>query len=194
LTKPVKNNFEKDIQECLTVLNNGGIILYPTDTVWGIGCDATNVKAVQKVFELKQRADNKALIVLVTEEQDILQYVAAPDMEIFDYLASDEKPTTVIYEGAIGLADPLLGQDGSVGIRICQDLFCRQLIKRFQKPIVSTSANISGQPTPMRFTDIDTALMSRVDYTVQWRQDDEKEGQPSRIIRWEKGKVEVIRP
>jgi L-threonylcarbamoyladenylate synthase len=115
-------------------------------------------------------------------------------MEIFDYLASNEKPTTVIYEGAIGLADPLIGQDGSVGIRICQDPFCRQLIKRFQKPIVSTSANISGQPTPMRFTDIDTAIMSRVDYTVQWRQDDEKEGQPSRIIRWKNGKVEIIRP
>jgi L-threonylcarbamoyladenylate synthase len=190
----VKNNFEKDIQECLTVLNNGGIILYPTDTVWGIGCDATNVKAVQKIFELKQRADNKALIVLVTEEQDILQYVAAPDMEIFDYLASNEKPTTVIYEGAIGLADPLIGQDGSVGIRICQDPFCRQLIKRFQKPIVSTSANISGQPTPMRFTEIDPTVMNTVDYTVQWRQDDEKEGQPSRIIRWENGKVEIIRP
>ena len=190
----MKNNFEKDIQECLTVLNNGGIILYPTDTVWGIGCDATNVKAVQKVFELKHRADNKALIVLVTEEQDILQYVAAPDMEIFDYLASNEKPTTVIYKGAIGLADPLLAQDGSVGIRICQDRFCRQLIKRFQKPIVSTSANISGQPTPMRFTEIEPTLMNRVDYTVQWRQDDEKEGQPSRIIRWENGKVEVIRP
>jgi len=194
LTKPVKNNFEKDIQECLTVLNNGGIILYPTDTVWGIGCDATNVKAVQKVFELKQRADNKALIVLVTEEQDILQYVAAPDMEIFDYLASNENPTTVIYEGAIGLADPLIGQDGSVGIRICQDRFCRQLIKRFQKPIVSTSANISGQPTPMRFTEIDPTVTNTVDYTVQWRQDDEKEGQPSRIIRWENGKVEIIRP
>jgi L-threonylcarbamoyladenylate synthase len=190
----VKNNFEKDIQECLTVLNNGGIILYPTDTVWGIGCDATNVKAVQKIFELKQRADNKALIVLVTEEQDILQYVAAPDMEIFDYLASNEKPTTVIYEGAIGLADPLIGQDGSVGIRICQDPFCRQLIKRFQKPIVSTSANISGQPTPMRFTEIDPTVTNTVDYTVQWRQDDEKEGQPSRIIRWENGKVEIIRP
>ena len=188
------NNFETDIQESLAVLNRGGLILYPTDTVWGIGCDATNANAVQKVFELKQRADNKALIVLVTDEQDILRYVAAPDMEIFNHLATTDKPTTVIYQGAIGFAEQLMGQDGSVGIRICKEPFCRQLIKRFQKPIVSTSANISGQPTPSRFNTIDTALLNGVDYVVKWRQEEQKDAQPSSVIRWNNGQIDIIRP
>lgn len=187
-------NFESDILACLTVLNNGGLILYPTDTVWGIGCDATNTEAVQKVFELKQRADNKALIVLVTEEQDILKYVAAPDLEVFDYLATTTKPTTVIYQGAIGFAAQLTGQDGSVGIRICKESFCRQLIKRFKKPIVSTSANISGQPTPSQYSTIDAKIVKGVDYVVKWRQNEQKEAQPSSVIRWNSGQIEILRP
>lgn len=187
-------NFESDILASLTVLNNGGLILYPTDTVWGIGCDATNTEAVQKVFELKQRADNKALIVLVTEEQDILKYVAAPDLEVFDYLATTTKPTTVIYQGAIGFAAQLTGQDGSVGIRICKEPFCRQLIKRFKKPIVSTSANISGQPTPSQYSTIDVKIVKGVDYVVQWRQNEQKEAQPSSVIRWNSGQIEILRP
>ena len=139
-------DFENDIDECLRVLKNGGLILYPTDTIWGIGCDATDQAAVGKIYKLKKREDNKALIVLVADEREVLQYVAAPDLAVFDYLDQIAKPTTVIYEGAIGLAENLVAEDGSVGIRICGEVFCKHLIKRFRKPIVSTSANFSGQP------------------------------------------------
>jgi len=190
----MSNNFESDIQQCLTVLEKGGLILYPTDTVWGIGCDATNNLAVEKVYTLKQRADHKALLVLVTAEQDILKYVAAPDLEIFDYLETCKNPTTVIYQQVIGLADAITGKDGSAGIRICNDPFCRQLIKRFKKPIVSTSANISGKPTALRFSSIDTAIINGVDYVVHWRQEEDKDGKPSQIIRWNEGTIQIIRP
>lgn len=184
---------EKDIIECLEVLKNGGLLLYPTDTVWGIGCDATNEAAVAKVYALKQRADEKALIVLVADERDVLQYTAAPDLAVFDYLQQATKPTTVIYEGAIGLASNLTGADGSIGIRICAEPFCRQLIKRFRKPIVSTSANISGQPGPRIFSEIGMEVKNGVDYIVQYRQDDVQIAAPSSVIRWTNGEVEVLR-
>jgi L-threonylcarbamoyladenylate synthase len=129
--------FKKDIAQCLKVLQEGGIILYPTDTVWGIGCDATNEKAVAKVYALKKRPDEKSMIVLVAGERDVLQYVASPDLQVFDYLEQTAKPTTVIYEGAIGLADNLVAADGSIAIRICREEFCRHLLKRFRKPLVS---------------------------------------------------------
>src|SRR5690349_4409775 len=138
------SDFETDIEHCLDVLEQGGIILYPTDTVWGIGCDATDTTAVQKIYALKARPDSKSMIVLVAEEKDILKYVASPDIAVFDYLQKTNKPTTVIYDGAISLADNLIAADGSIAIRIVRDKFCRHLIKRFRKPIVSTSANISG--------------------------------------------------
>ena len=157
-------DFEDDIQNCLTVLKNGGIILYPTDTIWGIGCDATNVKAVEKIFQLKERADEKAMIVLVAEGKDVLKYTAGADLSVFDYLQKSPKPTTVIYDGAIGLADNLVAKDGSVGIRICNDIFCKHLIKRFRKPIVSTSANISNQPAAKFFADINEKIKNAVDY------------------------------
>ncbi len=184
---------EKDIVQCLDTLKNGGLILYPTDTVWGIGCDATNEAAVAKVYALKQRADEKALIVLVAEERDVLQYTAAPDLAVFDYLLNTAKPTTVIYEGAIGLASNLTGADGSIGIRICAEPFCRQLIKRFRKPIVSTSANISGQPAPRIYQEIAAELKTGIDYIVQYRQDDVTIAAPSSVIRWRNGEVEVLR-
>ncbi|RYG40202.1 MAG: translation factor Sua5, partial [Chitinophagaceae bacterium] len=113
-------DFQQDIEPCIKVLENGGLILYPTDTIWGIGCDATNYAAVQKVYALKQRQDEKALIILVADERDVLQYVAAADLAVFDYLEQSSRPTTVIYDGAIGLADNLTGTDGSIGIRICR--------------------------------------------------------------------------
>ena len=124
-------DFEIDIQECLAVLKNGGIILYPTDTIWGIGCDATNIKAVEKIFQLKKRTDEKALIVLVSDEREIMKYVANADLRVFDYLQQQPRPTTVVYGDAIGLADNLIGRDGSVAIRICKEIFCKHLIKRF---------------------------------------------------------------
>lgn len=187
-------NFEKDIEHCLQVLKNGGLILYPTDTVWGIGCDATDAAAVEKVYKLKKRSDEKAMIVLVAEERDVLQYVAAPDLQVFDYLQRSIKPTTVIYEGAIGLADNLVAGDGSIGIRICRDEFCRHLIKRFRKPIVSTSANISGQPGGKLFADISADIKNGADYIVNYRQDDKTIAEPSSVIKWNKGRAEIIRP
>jgi len=187
-------DFEKDIENCLQVLDNGGLILYPTDTVWGIGCDATNEKAVEKVYQLKNRPDQKAMIVLVADERDVLQYVASPDLAVFDYLQETKKPTTVIYEGAIGLADNLLGKDGSIAIRICNEQFCKHLIKRFRKPIVSTSANISGEPAAKIFADINEQIKSGVDYVVTYRQDDKTIAAPSSVIKWNNGHLEVIRP
>lgn len=188
-------NVESDIKACLKVLEDGGIILYPTDTIWGIGCDATNAAAVQKIYSLKQRPDNKSMIVLMAQERDILQYVSAPDMEVFNFLDKVQKPTTVIYEGAIGLAENLCGEDGSVGIRIVKDEFCKHLVKRFGKPIVSTSANISGQPSPAHFAAVDNAIRKGVDYVVQYRQDDDRPNTPSSVVKWNKdGTVTVLRP
>lgn len=186
--------FEQDIIKCLEVLRNGGLILYPTDTVWGIGCDATNATAVEKVYKLKQRSDEKAMIVLVADEREILPYVAHPDLAVFDYIQNAKKPTTVIYDGAIGFADNLTGQDGSIAIRICNELFCKHLIKRFRKPIVSTSANISGQPTAKTFKEITGEIKNGVDYVVQHRQEDETISEPSSVIKWKNGQVIIIRP
>ena len=186
--------FNNDIEPCLEKLLNGELILYPTDTVWGIGCDATNREAVEKIFKLKQRADSKAMIVLVPEEKDILQYVTQPALQIFDYIKGIQRPTTVIYEGAIGLADNLIGEDGSVAIRICEDPFCKQLLKRFKKPLVSTSANMSGYPPPPCFKDIEPAIINGVDYVVQYRQEEEEFRKPSSVIKWEKnGSLSIIR-
>lgn len=187
-------NFESDIEASLAVLHAGGLILYPTDTVWGIGCDATNPEAVQRIYALKQRPDTKAMIVLVATEQDVLQYVAAPDMAVFDYLPDTQKPTTVIYDNAIGLADNLVAEDGSIAIRICNDLFCRHLLKRFRKPIVSTSANMSGTPPARIYKEISDEIKRGVDYIVAHRQDDERIAEPSAVIKWVNGKVEVLRP
>jgi L-threonylcarbamoyladenylate synthase len=187
-------NFEQDIEQSLLTLKSGGLILYPTDTVWGIGCDATDPAAVEKIFTLKQRPDEKAMIVLVAEERDIVQYVAHPDLAVFDYLQKTLRPTTVIYKGAIGLADNLIGSDGSIAIRICRDVFCRHLIKRFRKPIVSTSANLSGQPAPAIFATITEEIKNGVDYIVKYRQEDETVAEPSSIIKWNKdGTITVLR-
>jgi L-threonylcarbamoyladenylate synthase len=186
-------NFENDIEKCLEVLHNGGLILYPTDTIWGIGCDATNEAAVEKVYQLKKRDDEKALIVLVADERDVMQHVAAPDLALFDYLASTIKPTTVIYDGALGFADNLVPKDGTIAIRICHDEFCRHLLRRFRKPIVSTSANISGRPAPVNFKAIPEEIKKAVEYVVNFRQDEETSSQPSSLIKWDNGKVAVLR-
>ena len=187
-------DFLPDVDKCLEVLQAGGVILYPTDTVWGLGCDATNSKAVEKIFFIKQRPEAKSLIVLMAGERDVLQYVAAPDLSVFDYLGTVAKPTTVIYDGIIGLAENLLAADGSAGIRVVKEPFCKHLIKRFRKPIVSTSANISGEPTPPSFSTISETIKSAVDYVVQYRQNDFTAAQPSSVVKWKDGKVEVIRP
>ncbi len=186
-------DFEKDIEQCLKVLKDGGLILYPTDTVWGIGCDATNADAVEKIYTLKKRPDEKAMIVLVADEREVLQHVASPDLQVFDYLQEAKKPTTVIYEGAIGLADNLVAKDGSIAIRICNEDFCRHLIKRFRKPIVSTSANISGELPAKLFSDISEEIKKGTDYIVNYRQNDKTLAAPSSVIKWNNGVVTIIR-
>lgn len=188
-------DFNKQVEAALTVLKTGGAILYPTDTIWGLGCDATNENAIEKIYRIKQRSDTRSLIILVADERDILQYVAAPDLAVFDFIEKQIKPTTVIFENAINLPDNLIADDGSIAIRIVRDEFCRHLIKRLRKPIVSTSANISGQPSPKFFDEITDEIKNAVDYVVQWRKDDKTLAQPSQIIKWnDDGNYEVIRP
>ncbi len=173
---------EADIVQCLKTLSNGGLILYPTDTVWGIGCDATNEEAVKKVYRLKQRDDSKALIVLIDSADHLDHYVVSvPDIarELVDVAV---KPLTIIYEGAYNMAANVLGDQDSVGIRIPNDEFCHRLCERFGKPIVSTSANVSGQPTAKTFADIDPAIVNGVDYAVNYRRSDPSSHAPSNII------------
>lgn len=184
--------FEKDITAGLGTLRAGGLILYPTDTIWGIGCDATNAAAVAKVYALKQREAAKSLIVLLADARDVLRYTSQPDLRIFDFLRTVSKPTTVIYEGAIGLASNLVNADGTVAIRIVDDPFCRHLIKRFRKPLVSTSANISGEPAPSFFGGIDPRIKEGVGYIVEYRRNDDTPREPSAIIKWNSGGAPTI--
>jgi len=187
-------DFTTDVEHCVKILQDGGVILYPTDTVWGLGCDATNADAVQRIFTIKQRTESKALIVLLADERELIRYVAHPDLGIFDYLEQAQKPTTVIYNGAIGLAPNLIAEDGSVAIRLVKDDFCRHVIKRFRKPIVSTSANISGQNAPPFFAAIAPEIIEAANYTVHHRRDDETIHQPSAIIQWQgNGSMKVLR-
>jgi len=176
--------FEKEVEAALNVLRSGGVILYPTDTIWGIGCDATNETAVRRIYEIKKREDSKSMIILVADERDVLQYVAAPDLSVFDFIQEQTRPTTIIFEHAVGLPDNLVAEDGSIAIRIARDEFCRHLIKRLRKPIVSTSANISGQPSPKNFLEISEEIKSAVDHVVGWRQEDTTIALPSQIIKW----------
>lgn len=180
-------DFFAEVEATLNVLRQGGTVLYPTDTVWGLGCDATDEEAVKKIYRIKQRPDSKSLIVLMADERDVLQYVAAPDLAVFDFLERQSRPTTVVFENAVNLPANLVAEDGSIAIRLVQDDFCRHLIKRLRKPLVSTSANVSGQPSPKFFEEVSAEIKSSVDYAVQWRQADKTPSQPSQIIRWKEG-------
>lgn len=184
-------HFNDDIENCLQVLNNGGLILYPTDTIWGLGCDATNEDAVAKLTGLKGKPSQKGLIVLLASERDVLQYVAAPDLQVFDYLRTRPKPTTVVYDHGLGVAPNVLNQDGSIAIRLVQHEFCRHLLKRFRKPIISTSANLHGQSSPQNFFEIDQRVKQMVDYVAFSGRDDVFGQQSSSIIRW-KSPEEII--
>ena len=174
--------FDEDIKACIEVLNRGGIILYPTDTIWGIGCDATNAEAVKKVYDLKRRDDNKALIVLLDHVDHLDHYVVSvPDMarELLDVAV---KPLTIIYEGAFNVACNLLGENDSLGIRVPHEAFSQRLCAEFGKPIVSTSANASGFESPKAFADISSEIKQGVDYVVKYRQDDNKPHVASNVI------------
>ena len=156
----------EDIKKACEVMAAGGIILYPTDTIWGIGCDATNEKAVQRVYELKRRADNKAMLVLMDSEAKLDRYVSdVPDIA-WDLISVSDKPLTIIYSSAKNLATNLLGADGSVGIRITNEEFSKKLCERFRKPLVSTSANVSGEPSPANFSEVSEVIKEGVDYIV----------------------------
>ncbi|MBP5772238.1 MAG: threonylcarbamoyl-AMP synthase [Bacteroidaceae bacterium] len=185
---------DADIRAAIDVMKRGGTILYPTDTIWGIGCDATNPEAVRKVFEIKQREDSKALICLVDSPGRLQRYVRnVPDVA-WDIIDLATKPTTIILNGAAGLAPNLLAEDGSVGLRVTAEVFSQQLCYRFQKAIVSTSANISGQPAPQTFADISDEIKNAVDYVCLSRQRDTSRHEPSSIIKFTpSGEVTIIR-
>ncbi len=189
---------EEDIKNAVEVLRKGGVILYPTDTVWGIGCDATNEEAVKRVYEIKQRDDSKALICLVDSDARLQRYVRnVPDVawQLIDSLKDgDAKPTTLILDGAINLASNLIAEDGSIGMRITQEAFSKELCYRFQKALVSTSANISGEPAAQNYCDIDPRIIESVDYVCWSRRQEHKPHNPSSIIRLkENGEVTIIR-
>lgn len=185
---------EDDIKRACEVLQRGGVILYPTDTIWGIGCDATNEEAVKRVYEIKKRADSKALIVLVDSSVKIDFYVREVPEIAWDLLEVADKPLTVVYPGARNLAPNVVAQDGSAGIRITQEAFSKKLCERFRKAIVSTSANVSGQPSPACFAEISDEIKSAVDYIVGYRQDDLSRPQPSSVIQLgQGGLIKILR-
>ena len=190
---------EDDIKQAVECMRKGGVILYPTDTVWGIGCDATNAEAVKRVYEIKQREDSNALICLVDSDARMQRYFRnVPDVawQLIDSLkeATDAKPTTLILDGAINLAPNLIAADGSLGIRITNEPFSKELCFRFQKAIVSTSANISGEPAAQNYCDIDPRILEAVDYVCWSRRQEHKPHTPSSIIKLkENGEVTVIR-
>jgi len=180
---------QEEIKKIIEVLRAGGVILYPTDTVWGLGCDATNEKAVKRVFDIKKRADAKAMLVLIDNPSKLQSYVdEVPDMA-WDLIELSEKPLTIIYPTAKNLASNLIAEDKTIGIRVTKETFSKNLCAQFRKPIVSTSANISGSATPVNFSQIADEIKLAVDYVVSYRQDDLSKGLPSSIIKLGKGGV-----
>lgn len=187
-------NQQEDIKNAVEVMKQGGVILYPTDTVWGIGCDATNAEAVAKVYKIKKRDDSKALICLVDSDARLQRYVRNVPNVAWDILDIATKPTTIILDGAINLAPNLIAEDGSIALRITKEPFSHELCYRFQKPLVSTSANISGEPAAANYNDISQELLDAVDYVCFSRRQEHKPHTPSSIIKLkEDGEVTIIR-
>ena len=177
----------EDIRRAGEIITGGGIILYPTDTIWGIGCDATNEAAVQKIYRIKQRSDRKRMLLLVSGIPMLSDYVQAIPDQAKSIIESAVKPTTIIYPGGKNLARNLFSENGSIGIRITADPFCLQLIELTGVPIVSTSANITGRPAPLLFGDIDRAVVAQMDYVVEWRRQETTPSVPSAIIELDAG-------
>lgn len=185
---------EEDIKKAFEALIKGGLILYPTDTIWGIGCDATNPEAVQKVYDLKKRVDSKALITMIDNPVKLDFYIDGVPEVAWDLIELSEKPLTIIYDNARNVAPNLLAEDGSLAIRITNEKFSKELCKRFRKALVSTSANISGEASPANFDEISDEIKSGVDYIVNYRQDDISKSKASSIIKLGKsGEVKIIR-
>lgn len=188
-----------DLSAAVETLRRGGIIIYPTDTVWGIGCDATNEEAVARIKALKGRADAKALITLVSDAAMLERWVDdVPDvaLELIEATEEGSRPVTIVYDHPSGMLAPgLLASDGTAGIRVCRDPYAAALCRRLRRPIVSTSANFSGQPTPASFAEIDSALIAGADYTARYRRDDRSAAQPSSVIRISAGGLfKILRP
>jgi len=185
---------QEDIKQAIDVMKKGGVILYPTDTIWGIGCDATNDAAVKRIYQIKQRDDSKALICLVDSDARLQKYVRNVPNVAWQLIDCIEKPTTLILDDAVNLAPSLIADDGSIGIRITKEEFSHELCFRFQKAIVSTSANISGEPAAQNFRDIDPRILEQVDYVCWTRRQEHKPHNPSSIIKLSKdGVVQIIR-
>ena len=187
-------DFKEDLRNALEVLKEGGVILYPTDTVWGLGCDATNRDAVGKIFSIKKRRESRSLIVLVNGLTMLERYLTDMPYIALNLLEVADKPLTIVYPQGKNLAYGICAEDGSAGIRICNDAFCNELITRFRKPVVSTSANISNVPPPGNFSEIDESIKSSADYVVRYRQEDIGKNPPSSIIKLGKdGTIKIIR-
>ncbi|MEL7588859.1 MAG: L-threonylcarbamoyladenylate synthase [Prolixibacteraceae bacterium] len=185
---------EEDLKKALDVLRNGGVILYPTDTIWGLGCDATNEEAVARIYRIKKRSDSKSMLVLMENINLLERYMEEVPRIAYDLIEVSDKPLTIIYPGAKNLAANLIAADGTIGIRITGESFTRQLIQRFRKPIVSTSANISGEASPATFAAISPEIREAVDYEVKYRQDELAPASPSSIIKLGVGgEIEILR-
>lgn len=184
-----------DIKKALEVLHQGGVILYPTDTIWGLGCDATNESAVKRIYDIKKRTDNKAMLTLIDSTAKLAAYVdEIPDIA-WDLIELSEKPITIIYPRAKNLAKSLIAEDGSIGIRVTKEIFSKTLCERFKKPIVSTSANISGENSPVNFFEITSEIKNNVDFIVNFRQEERLLPQASSVIKLDKGNLfKIIRP
>lgn len=174
---------KEEVNKALEVLKNGGIILYPTDTIWGLGCDATNETAVSKINQIKGRAADKSLIILLDNDNKLQSYVTAIPDVAYELIEYAENPLTIVFSGAKNLAKSVINQDGSIGIRIVKHDFCEQLLQRFRKPIVSTSANLGGQPSPKFFDEISEEIKTAVDYIVDLEQEDHTPKNPSTIVK-----------
>ena len=190
----MRSEYDEDIRKALTVMRAGGVILYPTDTVWGLGCDATNAKAVEKIYQIKKRNESKSLIVLVNSADMLTRYVDNIPPVALDLAEISESPLTIVFDKGRSLADSVTTEEGSVGIRICHDPFCDDLITALRKPLVSTSANVSGEETPAIFDEISEEIKSAVDYICLHRQDDRSRVKPSSVISISKnGVVKILR-
>ncbi|MPS72898.1 MAG: threonylcarbamoyl-AMP synthase [Chryseobacterium sp.] len=182
-----------DFTQAIEILRSGGTILYPTDTIWGIGCDATNPEAIKKIFDIKKREQNKSLIILVESEKRLQDLVDVPEMA-WQIIDLSEKPVTIVYENPKNLPKELLAEDGSVGIRIVKNDYCKKLISKLNKPLVSTSANLSGQKSPMKFSDISDEIKNAVDYIVEDDQDKVSEFSGSSVIKvWNNNQIKILR-
>lgn len=185
---------KEDIHKCLELLRNGGTILYPTDTIWGLGCDATNAEAIDKIFKIKKRDGDIPLLVLVNSVAMLERYVVDMPQIAYDLIECATSPLTIIFDKAKNLPENLIGKDGSIGIRVTNEAFTDNLIQQFRKPIVSTSANIHGNPSPAFFKDVDNEIINAVDYVVKYRQDDLQKSKASQIIKLgNNGQITILR-